>query len=48
MDLVVELSNDDTRREKFQVLNNVSFEPRAIAAFGYFVMIRNTRLSLPF
>ena len=48
MDLVVELNNEDTKREKFQVFKNVSFDPRAIAAIAYFVMTRNPRLSLPF
>ena len=48
MDLVVELNNEDTKREKFQVFNNVSFDPRAIATIAYFVMTRNPRLSLPF
>ena len=39
MDLTVELNNEDTKMKKFQVFNNVSFDPRAIAviaAIAYF------------
>ena len=32
IDLAVELNNDDTKRKKFQVFKNVSFDPRPIAA----------------
>ena len=51
MDLVAELNNEDTKRKKFQVSKNVSFDSRAIAVISgiaYFVMARNTRLSLQF
>ena len=33
MKLIVEMNNEDTKREKFQVFKNVSFDPRAIAYF---------------
>ena len=48
MDFVAELNNEDTKREKFQVFRNVSFDPRetaAISGIAYFVMTRNRRLS---
>ena len=51
MDLVAELNNEDIKRKKFQVFKNVSFDSRAIAVISgiaYFVMTRNTRLSLRF
>ena len=51
MDLVAELNNEDTKRKKFHVFKNVSSDFRAIAAISeiaYFVMTRNTRLSLRF
>ena len=51
MDLVAELNNKDTKRKKFQVCKNVSFDSRAIAVISgiaYFVMTRNKRLSLRF
>ena len=51
MDLAAELNNEDTKRKKFQVFKDVSFDSRAIAIISeiaYFVMIRNTRLSLRF
>ena len=51
MDLVAELKNEDTKRKKFQVFKNVSSDFRAIAAISeitYFIMTRNTRLSLQF
>ena len=31
MDLVAELNNEDTKREKFQCFRNVSFDVRAMA-----------------
>ena len=40
MDLVAELNNEDTKRKKFQVFKNVSFDSRAIAVISgiaYFV-----------
>ena len=46
-----ELNNEDTKRKKFQVFKNVSFDSRAIpviSGIAYFVMARNTRLSLRF
>ena len=49
MDPVAELNSEDTKRNKFHVFKNVSFDSRAIAVIlgiAYFVMIRNTRLSL--
>ena len=49
MDLVAELDNEDTKRKKFQVFKNVSFDSRGIAVISgiaYFVMTRNTRPSL--
>ena len=48
MNVVVELNNEDAKRKIFQVFKNISFDPGAIAAFAYFAMIQNTRLSLPF
>ena len=52
MDLVAELNNEDTKRKKFQVFKNVSFDFRAITVISggiaYFVMTRNTRLPLWF
>ena len=51
MNLVAELNNEDTKRRKFQVFKNVSFDSRAIAVISgiaYFVMTRKTRLSLQF
>ena len=33
MKLIVEMNNEDTKREKFQVFKNVSFNPRGIAYF---------------
>ena len=51
MDLVAELNNEDTKRNKFQIFKNGSFDSRAIAVIlgiAYFVMTRNTRLSLRF
>ena len=51
MNLVAELNNEDTKRKKFQVFKNVSFDSRAIAVISgiaYFVMTRKTRLSLQF
>ena len=51
MDLVAELNNEDTKRKKFQVFKNVSFDSREIAVISgiaYFVMTRNSRLSLRF
>ena len=51
MDHVAELNNEDIKRKKFQVFKNVSFDSRAIAVISgiaYFVMTRNTRLSLRF
>ena len=51
MDFVVELKNEDTKRKKFQVFKNVSFDSRAnavISGIACFVMTRNTRLSLRF
>ena len=51
MDLVAELNNEDNKRKKSQVFKNVSFDFRAIAVISriaYFVMTRNTRLSLRF
>ena len=41
MDLVAELNNEDTKRKKFQVFKNVSFDFRAIAVISgiaYFVI----------
>ena len=41
MDLVAELNNEDTKREKFQVFKKVSFDSRAIeviSGIAYFVM----------
>ena len=49
MDPVAELNSEDTKRNKFHVFKNVAFDSRAIAVIlgiAYFVMIRNTRLSL--
>ena len=46
MDPVAELNNEDTRRKKFQVFKNVSFDSRVTAVIpgiAYFVMTRNTR-----
>ena len=40
MDFVVELKNEDSKRKKFQVFKNVSFDSRAIAVISviaYFV-----------
>ena len=51
MNLVAELNNEDTKRNKFQVFKNVSFDFSATAVISdiaYFVMTRNTRLSLRF
>ena len=53
MDHVAELNNEDTKRKKFQVFQNVFFffDFRAIAVISgiaYFVMRRSTRLSLRF
>ena len=51
MDLDVELNNEDTKRNKFQVVKNVSFDPRAtvvIAAIACFVLTQNPRPSLHF
>ena len=51
MDLVAELNNEDTKRKKFEVFKNVSFDPRTIAviaAIAYFVMTQNTTLSFCF
>ena len=51
MDLVAELNNKDTKRNKFQVFKNASFNSGAIPVISgitYFVMTRNTRLSLRF
>ena len=51
MELVAELNNEDTKRKKFQVLKNVSFDTKAIAVISgiaYFIMTRNARLSLQF
>ena len=41
MDLVVELNDEDTKRENFHIFKNVSFDPRAIAKIVYFVVTRN-------
>ena len=38
MDLVVELNNEDTKRKKFQVFKNVSFDPRVIPAIVYWTI----------
>ena len=41
MNLVAELNNEDTKRKKFQVFKNVSFDFRAIAVISgiaYFVI----------
>ena len=49
MDLVAELNNEDTKRKKFQVFKNVSFDSGAIeviSGIAYFAMTRNTRLFL--
>ena len=47
MHLVLELKNEDTKRNKFQVFKNVSFDPRAIPVIpAYFGVTRNKRLSL--
>ena len=51
MELVAELNNEDTKRKKFQVLKNVSFDSKAIAVISgiaYFIMTRNARSSLQF
>ena len=51
MNLAAELNNEDTKRKKFQVFNNVSFDSGAIAVISgiaYFAMTRNTRLFLRF
>ena len=51
MNLVAELNNEDTKRKKFQVFKNVSFDSKAIVVIlgiAYFVMTRKTRLSLRF
>ena len=51
MELVAELNNEDTKRKKFQVLKNVSFDTKAIAVISgiaCFIMTRNARLSLQF
>ena len=48
MDFVVELNNEDAKREKFRVFKNVSFDLRAIAVIAYFVMTQNRRLSSSF
>ena len=40
MDFVAELNNEDSKRKKFQVFKNVSFDSRAIAVISviaYFV-----------
>ena len=34
MDLVAELNNEDTKRKKFQVFKNVSFDFRVIAVIS--------------
>ena len=47
MDGVAELNHEDIKRKKFQVFKNVSSDPRVIVAIAYFVMTRNTRVSLP-
>ena len=49
MDLVAELSNENTKRNKFQVFQNVSFgfrEITVISGIASLVMTRNTRLPL--
>ena len=51
MDLVTELNNEDTKKKKFQVFKNVSFDSRTLAVISkivYFVMTRNARLFLRF
>ena len=51
MDLVAELNNEVTKKKKFQDFKNVCFDSRAtavISGIAYFVMARNTRLSLRF
>ena len=51
MDLVAELNYEDTKRKKYQVFKDISFNSRAtavISGIAYFVMTRNTRLSLRF
>ena len=51
MDLVAELNNEDTKKKKFQVFKNVSFDSRTLAVISkivYFVMTRNARLFLRF
>ena len=51
MDLVVQLNNEDTEKKKFQLFKNVSFDSTAvvlISGITYFVITRNTRLSLRF
>ena len=51
MELVPELNNEDTKRKKFQVLKNVSFDTKAIAVISgiaYFIMTQNARQSLQF
>ena len=51
MDLVAELNYEETKRKKYQVFKDISFNSRAtavISGIAYFVMTRNTRLSLRF
>ena len=51
MDLVAELNYEDTKRKKYQVFKDIFFNSRAtavISEIAYFVMTRNTRLSLRF
>ena len=51
MDLVAELNNEDTKKKKFQVFKNVSFDSRTLAVISkivYFVLTRNARLFLRF
>ena len=51
MDVVAELNNEDTKRKKFQVFQNVSFDSTAVVVISgitYIVMTPNTRLSLRF
>ena len=51
MDLVAELNYEDTKRKKYQVFKDIFFNSRVtavISGIDYFVMTRNTRLSLRF
>ena len=47
MDLVAELNNEDTKRKKFQVFKNVSFDFRVIVVISGWPGWRAIALSYP-